>query len=94
GTPVLATVQDAAGRSVPLGTGIFDASGKSLGDVGQGGMTFLRGLEGSGVLVAKWGETPDERCEMPYSIPSAIPGATDATALVRVTLRCAAPKQQ
>jgi outer membrane usher protein len=94
GTPILATVQDAAGRSMPLGTGIFDISGKSLGEVGQGGMTFLRGLEGNGILVAKWGGMPDERCDMPYSIPSAIPGTTDASALVRVTLRCAPPKQQ
>jgi len=91
GEAMLVTIHDAHGMPLPLGTGLFDAEGKSLGSVGQGGLAFLRGLEGDGVVRAKWGVGADESCDMPYSVPSQKPAAAGMHDALRMTLRCDTP---
>ena len=88
GRPLIATVRKADGSLLPMGAELFDMSGKSLGGIGQGGMTFLRGLEGSGALTAKWGERAEESCTVPYAIaPAGLQARKGATTL-RVQWRC------
>ncbi|NTZ08013.1 fimbrial biogenesis outer membrane usher protein [Burkholderia metallica] len=88
GRPVFATMERQDGSPLPMGTQLFDASGKSIGGVGQGGMAFLRGLEGSGELVAKWGVGATDRCSLPYAIPAATADAGKIKMATRVRLRC------
>ncbi|CAG2131475.1 Outer membrane usher protein HtrE [Cupriavidus campinensis] len=90
GKAALVAMHDHAGEPLPLGTALFSADGKSMGIVGQGGLAFLRGLEGSGALRAQWGESTAESCELPYAMPAgaSVDGGTDPGA--RLTLRCEA----
>ncbi|TDV16459.1 outer membrane usher protein [Paraburkholderia caballeronis] len=70
GRPTFATVSDAHDRLLPMGSELFDESGKSVGIVGQGGLAYLRGLENDGRLLAKWGTGPQDQCVLPYRIPA------------------------
>lgn len=88
GRPVFATMERQDGSPLPMGTQLFDAAGKSVGGVGQGGMAFLRGLEGSGELTAKWGIGPADRCSLPYAVPAASANAGKIKMATRVRLRC------
>ncbi|WP_454767050.1 fimbria/pilus outer membrane usher protein [Cupriavidus campinensis] len=88
GEAVLVTLHDEHGEPLPLGTGLFDADGMSLGNVGQGGLAFLRGLAGKGVMRAKWGMGADESCDMPYSVPTERTDGAGANDASRLTLRC------
>jgi len=94
GRPVFATMQKSDGSPLPMGTQLFDGAGKSIGGVGQGGMAFLRGLEGSGVLSARWGIGPKEQCQVPYAIPAAVAGTRRAAIVMRVRLRCGLEEMQ
>ncbi|WGS45888.1 fimbrial biogenesis outer membrane usher protein [Burkholderia sp. JSH-S8] len=88
GRPTFAETEDAHGRPLPLGTELVDASGRSVGMVGQGGMAYLRGVEGDGRLLAQWGAAPDANCVMPYAIPPAsqdVDGHQTVVAQVRLT---------
>ncbi|TKC89355.1 fimbrial biogenesis outer membrane usher protein [Trinickia terrae] len=69
GRPTFAEVEDLHGKALPMGAELFDETGSSAGIVGQGGMSYLRGLEGQGKLLAKWGAGPRDQCVMPYDIP-------------------------
>ncbi|WP_242540394.1 fimbria/pilus outer membrane usher protein [Trinickia mobilis] len=89
GRPTFAEVEDAYGKSLPMGADLIDASGKSVGMVGQGGMAYLRGIEGNGKLRAKWGAGPNDACVMPYSIPPEERSADGKLNIVaRVKLHC------
>ncbi|WP_415877202.1 fimbria/pilus outer membrane usher protein [Burkholderia ubonensis] len=88
GRPVFATMERQDGSPLPMGTQLFDAAGKSIGGVGQGGVAFLRGLEGSGELTAKWGVGSADRCSLPYAVPAASADATKIKMATRVRLRC------
>ncbi|WP_339070050.1 fimbria/pilus outer membrane usher protein [Pseudomonas idahonensis] len=68
GRPVLLKLVRDDGKSIPLGAQVLTAGGDALTQVGQGGSTFLRGLEGQGRLLVKWGEGADQHCSVPYSI--------------------------
>ncbi|MBR8056198.1 fimbrial biogenesis outer membrane usher protein [Burkholderia dolosa] len=94
GRPVFATMERRDGSPLPMGSQLFDATGKSIGGVGQGGMAFLRGLEGSGELTAKWGVGPADQCTLPYAIPGAPADATKIKMATRVRLRCDATAMQ
>ncbi|AOJ84764.1 usher protein [Burkholderia savannae] len=88
GRPVFAATETEDGKPLPMGSELFDLDGKSLGGVGQGGMAFLRGIEGAGNLVAKWGAGSSERCTMPYMVPAAQMETKKSRAIVRIRLRC------
>ncbi|WP_454725007.1 MULTISPECIES: fimbria/pilus outer membrane usher protein [Cupriavidus] len=88
GRPLIAMVRKADGSPLPMGAELFDTAGKSLGGIGQGGMTFVRGLEGSGTLTAKWGASASESCTVPYAIPPADLQARKGATTLRVQWRC------
>jgi outer membrane usher protein len=69
GRPTFAEVEDLQGKALPMGAELFDETGRSAGIVGQGGMSYLRGLDGGGKLLAKWGVGPNDQCVMGYDIP-------------------------
>ncbi|QKM55344.1 Outer membrane usher protein HtrE [Burkholderia glumae] len=69
GRPIFADVEDEQGKAMPMGTELFDHSGKSVGIVGQGGLAYLRGLEGRGELRVRWGRRDDEQCVTRYAMP-------------------------
>lgn len=87
GRPLFASMEGPDGEGLPMGTDVLDASGNSVGTVGQGGMAFLRGVEGTGTLTARWGMGPNEQCALPYSISPSEPGDRRSM-LTRVRLRC------
>lgn len=88
GRPVFAATETEDGKPLPMGSELFDVEGKSLGGVGQGGMAFLRGLQGAGNVVAKWGAGASEQCTMPYLVPADQAQAKQSRAIVRIRLRC------
>lgn len=68
GRPTLIKLVRDDGEPIPMGAQVLDAAGASLTQVGQSGRTFLRGLEGSGQLLIKWGSGADQQCLAPYNI--------------------------
>lgn len=87
GRPVFASMEGLDGVGLPMGADVFDSAGNSVGTVGQGGLAFLRGVEGTGTLTAKWGMGPGEQCVLPYSISPPMAGERPSM-LTRVKLRC------
>ncbi|MCC8395678.1 fimbrial biogenesis outer membrane usher protein [Paraburkholderia sp. MMS20-SJTR3] len=69
GTPLFAEVEDREGKALPMGTELFDETEKSVGIVGQGGLAYLRGLEGEGKLRVRWGNDDAQQCVMAYKVP-------------------------
>lgn len=57
------------GDALPFGAEVIDASGNSVGTVGQGGQMFVRGAEDGGSLTVKWGESEHEQCKVNYQLP-------------------------
>ncbi|KVW48137.1 fimbria/pilus outer membrane usher protein [Burkholderia ubonensis] len=94
GRPVFAAMERQDGSPLPMGTQLFDGAGKSIGGVGQGGMAFLRGLEGSGELTAKWGIGAADQCRLPYVVPAVPAGAEKIKMATRVRLRCGTTAMQ
>jgi outer membrane usher protein len=70
GRATFAVIEDAQGHSLPLGTELLDETGKSVGIVGQGGIAYLRGIEGKGQLQARWGGEVANQCVVAYDLPS------------------------
>ncbi|MFV0601779.1 MAG: fimbria/pilus outer membrane usher protein [Brachymonas sp.] len=55
------------GEPLPFAAGVFDARGRNVGYVAQGGQALLRVPERAGSLVVKWGEEPEQRCSIRYA---------------------------
>ena len=87
GRPFVVVLRDTNGHFLPMGAQLFDEDGKNVGGIGQGGIAFLRGLEGSGRLVAKWGGGANQQCTLPYEITD-IEVDADKAAFTRLTLNC------
>ncbi|WP_165699528.1 fimbria/pilus outer membrane usher protein [Chimaeribacter californicus] len=58
------------GKNIPLGAEVFNEKGEPVGTVGQGNRAFTRGIEPSGKLSVKWGDAPQEQCQVEYTLPS------------------------
>ncbi|WP_083659451.1 fimbria/pilus outer membrane usher protein [Pseudomonas sp. PA1(2017)] len=56
------------GVSVPFGTQVSTVEGTSVGVVGQGSRVIARGLDGSGSLIIRWGESADQQCQVFYTL--------------------------
>ncbi|MBV6694012.1 fimbria/pilus outer membrane usher protein [Serratia quinivorans] len=97
GRPLLITLKDAEGVPLQMGSSLFDSSGNNAGIIGQGGIAFVRGLEGKGALTAKWGTGKNDQCVAQYSLsgqdtPDPTAGKADKGAvrerIERIELRC------
>ncbi|SMG54114.1 outer membrane usher protein [Paraburkholderia susongensis] len=89
GTPIFAEVEDQQGKALPMGTELFDETEKSVGIVGQGGLAYLRGLEGQGKLRVRWGASSADECVMAYTMPDDKVDSSQPTGIVaRIKLNC------
>lgn len=71
------------GSPVPFGAEVVDATGASVGMVGQAGQAFARVEASQGVLQVRWGGADMDRCAIPYGVP-----ATSNGDAVRVDATC------
>ncbi|WP_114238884.1 fimbria/pilus outer membrane usher protein [Dyella sp. C9] len=86
GRAVLIKATQADGEVIPFGAEVLDASGQSIGVVGQGGQVFVRGAENGGVLTVRWGDTDSQQCRVQYSLPPRVKG--DQARMESVTSVC------
>ncbi len=69
GRAILITAHLPDGSAVPFGASVYDAQGSEVGLAGQDGGIYLRGIADTGLLTARWGDAPDEKCSFRYQLP-------------------------
>ena len=69
GQAVLITALLPDGSVVPFGASVFDANQVALGQVGQFGEIYLRGIPNTGIIQVRWGDSADRQCELNYKFP-------------------------
>jgi outer membrane usher protein len=69
---LIARIHLADGKLAPFGAQVFDAEGESLGVVGQGGLTLVRGIAQKGRLSVQWQDTQEatQACSFAYAVPA------------------------
>jgi outer membrane usher protein len=72
----LITARTDSGGVVPFGAEVLSAKGEVIGQAGQAGRIFIRGIADSGALIVRWGDAEDEQCRLDYRLSSASAGAT------------------
>jgi outer membrane usher protein len=87
GRAAIFSVRMANGGVVPFGADVLSATGETIGQAGQGGSIFARGLADSGTLIVRWGEDPDDQCHLDYRLPPHVKGA-GATAYDHAEATC------
>ncbi|KDB09865.1 fimbrial biogenesis outer membrane usher protein [Burkholderia sp. lig30] len=70
GRAALLTVRQPNGGALPFGANVLDEQGQMVGTLGQGGHLFVRGLNDTGKLTAKWGNRATESCTFAYQLPT------------------------
>jgi len=68
GYAILAKLQRADGSDVPFAAGVFDAQGKNLGYLAQGGQALIRVDEPQGELTVRWGSRAEQQCRFRYDM--------------------------
>lgn len=66
---LMVDTQTEDGRPLPFGAQATDASGATVGVVGQGSRLLLSGLQSSGPVQVQWGEGADHQCVVDVQIP-------------------------
>lgn len=84
GTALLIKARLANGESLPLGSDVLDDGGNVIGMAGQGGQIYVRSEKSKGQFVVRWGDTPEERCNLPFDIS----GAQPEQPMVRISAVC------
>lgn len=54
---------------IPLGANVYNSRSELVGNVGQAGRAFVRGIDDKGNLTVIWGGDSSQRCIAEYSIP-------------------------
>lgn len=57
------------GRPVPFGADVLDAAGNSVGVAGQASRLHVNGLQHSGAITVRWGDTAAESCRLDVHLP-------------------------
>jgi outer membrane usher protein len=70
GRAILITAHLPDGSVVPFGASVYDAQGSEVGLTGQDGGIYLRGIAETGMLTARWGDAPDQKCSFNYKLPA------------------------
>jgi outer membrane usher protein len=78
GRAAILTVRMADGGVIPFGASVLTPDGATIGQAGQAGGIFVRGVGDSGSLIVRWGDGPDERCHLDYRLPPRVAGAAAA----------------
>lgn len=91
GRALVARIKLADGKPVPFGAEVVNAKGKSLGIVGQTGLTLIRGVADAGQLEVQWHDEDDRAmsCSFNYTAPK-LTKSSDAYQQTDVT--CSATK--
>ena len=92
GSPMLLKLVRERGASIPMGAELIIEGLDTVTLVGQGGRAFVRGLQGSGQLIAKWGEGNDQQCWASYQVNEQA-GAGDSH-YPQLELPCVAPSHR
>jgi outer membrane usher protein len=69
GRAILITAHLPDGSLVPFGSSVYDSAGSEVGLAGQDGGIYLRGIAETGLLTARWGDAPDQKCSFRYELP-------------------------
>lgn len=87
GNTVLVRLHTAGGQPLPFGAEVNDATGRSLGFVGQGGRALLRGVEPAGQLEVRWQENGEtaRACRFEYTVPDVDGQGADALPRTQAT---------
>lgn len=70
GRSVLLMLARADGGDIPLGASVRNEKGEEVGNVGQAGYAYVRGIADVGTLQIVWGASAADRCQVSYSIPA------------------------
>lgn len=62
------------GKNIPLGAEVFNEQHDPVGTIGQGNRAFTRGIAPAGRLSVQWGNSPDEQCQLDYTLPAMTTG--------------------
>lgn len=71
GRSVLLMLARNDGGLIPLGASVSDEQGNGVGNIGQAGYAYVRGIGDAGMLTVAWGEKSDDVCHVSYQIPAA-----------------------
>ncbi|WP_187369859.1 outer membrane usher protein [Citrobacter youngae] len=71
GTPYIFDLLLDNGAFIPFGADVYNDKHEWLGNVGQGGKVFLRGMNPVGSLTIVWGKAPGQSCTAHYHLPEA-----------------------
>lgn len=74
----------ADGTTLPMGADVLDENNTVIGIAGQGGQIYLRTEQTKGHLFVRWGDGPQERCQLPFDIS----GKTADSPLIRLNEIC------
>lgn len=91
GRPLLLKLVREQGATIPMGAEISMAGIDTVTLVGQGGRAFVRGLQGSGQLIVKWGEGDGQQCWATYQVDER--GAGGSAHYTQLELPCVAPSR-
>jgi len=69
GYSILLSGRRSDGSYLPFAASIFDADGRHVGHVSQGGQALVRVNATAGELTVRWGQAASETCQFSYSIP-------------------------
>ncbi|UHM92795.1 outer membrane usher protein [Rahnella victoriana] len=68
GRSVIMELQRSDNGFIPLGADVFNDKNILVGNMGQGGRAFIRGIDDKGTLHVVWGSESDQSCKINYSI--------------------------
>ncbi|ECE0793727.1 TPA: fimbrial biogenesis outer membrane usher protein, partial [Salmonella enterica subsp. diarizonae] len=92
GEAMLFDIRMSDGSIPPVASEAFDAQGKSVGYVVQGGRLFARGLKDKGTIKVIWGQSTADNCTFSYH--SVVKRQTDKPAVTILPVRCMRPQKQ
>lgn len=70
GQSVLLMLARDDGGDIPLGASVRNEKGDEVGNVGQSGYAYVRGIADTGTLQVVWGASSSDMCAVRYSIPA------------------------
>lgn len=72
------------GSTPPMGADVLDEKNTVIGIAGQGGQIYLRTEQTKGRLSVRWGDGPQEHCQLPFDIR----GAKSNSPIIRLNETC------
>lgn len=89
GTPYIFDLLLEKGGAIPYGADVYNEKHEWIGNVGQGGKVFLRGMSSVGSLEIVWGKASGQKCRVDYRIPEESSSGHSNTLLPPLTCKLA-----